>query len=71
MLWERHPFCRTFHSPLNNVCLAGGGECVVLANNVLMSEAVTLQFLKGDGRCKGEVDCYGCVAYGGVARQSI
>jgi hypothetical protein len=36
-----------------------------------MSEAVTLQFLKGDGRCKGEVDCYGCVAYGGVARQSI
>jgi hypothetical protein len=43
----------------------------VLAKDVLMSEAVTLQFLKGDGRCKGEVDCYGCVAYGGVARQSI
>ena len=49
-VWGRHPFCRTFPLPLNNLCLPADREFLVLAKDVCMKEALTLQFLKCDGR---------------------
>ena len=43
-------FCKTFPSPLNNLCLPDDREFLVLAKDVYMKEALILQFLKGDGR---------------------